>query len=578
MPDMPVDHETGLPFLTELLTFLVTAIVVVPVSRMLRISPIIGFLGVGVLVGPSALAIARDAERIEALAELGVVFLMFTIGLDLSLDRLWKARRYVFGMGSLQLLGCGAVIGGLAYLWGNPWGASLLLGLSLALSSTAMVMQLLVERDQISSRAGRTSFAILLFQDLAVVPILFLTALLSTRGGASDLTGLALSLGKAVAAVVVILVLGRLLLRPLFRRAAALRSPELFMAMTLLAILGTAVATFHAGLSMALGAFLAGMLLGESEFRHQIDANIQPFKGLLLGLFFISMGMRIDLSLIMDDWGKVAAAVAGLYAIKTAVITLLALAWRHTLSQALQVGFNLGQGGEFAFVVIAAALAGAVIAPDTAQFMLVVTGLSIAVTPFAGMLGEWISRKAADRTPPEQPGGASGEFADLDDHVVIAGFGRVGRTVGRMLSERAVPYVALDMNAELVSRLHRTGLPVYFGDSRRPEVLEAVRVGRASSLVITLDDAESARAALAAAHHRWPHLRIFVRARDMDDARDLMAGGACQAVPEMVESSLQLAAEVLMDRGIPAEAVTPLVERVRGQVYEGIKPTESRSA
>jgi len=274
----------------------------------------------------------------------------------------------------------------------------------------------------------------------------------------------------------------------------------------------------------------------------------------------------------------VAAAVVGLYAIKTAVITLLALAWRHTLSQALQVGFNLGQGGEFAFVVVAAALAGAVIAPGTAQFMLVVTGLSIAVTPFAGMLGEWISRKAADRLPKEQPGGAPGEFADLEDHVVIAGFGRVGRTVGRLLAEHRVPYVALDMNAGVVSRLHRTGLPVYFGDSRRPEVLEAVHAGRASSLVITLDDAESARAALVAAHNQWPRLRIFVRARDMDDARDLMEGGACQAVPEMIESSLQLAAEVLMDRGIPAEAVTPLVERIRGQAYDSIRRKDSRPA
>jgi CPA2 family monovalent cation:H+ antiporter-2 len=567
---MPNGHDTGLPFLPELLTFLVTAIVVVPLSRLLRISPIIGFLGVGVLVAPSALGIARNEERIEALAELGVVFLMFTIGLDLSLERLWKARRYVFGMGGLQLLGCGAVIGGLAFAWGNTPGASLLLGLSMALSSTAVVMQLLVERGQISSRAGRTSFAILLFQDLAVVPILFLAGLLSAGGRVSDLSGFALAMGKAALAVAIILVLGRLLLRPLFRRAAALRSPELFMAMTLLAILGMAVVTFHAGLSMALGAFLAGMLLGESEFRHQIDANIQPFKGLLLGLFFISVGMRIDLSLIVHDWWGVAAAVVGLYAIKATVITLLALAWRHTLPQALQVGFNLGQGGEFAFVVVAAALSGKVLPPETAQFMLVVTGLSIAVTPVVSLLGEWIARKAANRMPTLEAGSTPKDFVDLEDHVVIAGFGRVGRTVGRMLAERNVPYVALDMNPESLSRLHREGYPVYFGDARRPEVLDAVHMERASALVITLDDLFSAREALEVAHRRWPHLRIFVRARDMDEARGLMAGGACKAVPEMVESSLQLAAEVLMDRGIPAEAVTPLVEQVREQVYGDI--------
>ncbi|MEN3974862.1 monovalent cation:proton antiporter-2 (CPA2) family protein [Emcibacter sp. SYSU 3D8] len=578
MPDMPAVHETGLPFLTELLTFLVTAIVVVPVSRMLRISPIIGFLGVGVLVGPSALGIARDAERIEALAELGVVFLMFTIGLDLSLERLWKARRYVFGMGALQLFGCATVIGGLAFMWGNSWGASVLLGLSMGLSSTAMVMQLLIERGQLSSRAGRTSFAILLFQDLAVVPILFLAGLLSARGGVSDFSGFALAMGKAALAVASILVLGRLLVRPLFRRVAALRSPELFMALTLLAILGTAVATFHAGLSMALGAFLAGMLLAESEFRHQIDANIQPFKGLLLGLFFISVGMRIDLSMIVDDWGRIGAAVVGLYAVKAAVITALALAWRHTLPQALQVGFNLGQGGEFAFVVIAAALAGAVIAPETAQFMLVVTGLSIAVTPFAGLLGEWITRKAAEGGSPDPAGAAPGELADLEDHVVIAGFGRVGRTVAGLLADRKVPYVALDSNPESVSALHRTGLPVFLGDARRPEVLEAVRASQASALVITLDDPRSVQETLAAAHQHWPRLRIFVRARDTEHARELMAGGACQAVPEMIESSLQLAAEVLLDRGIPADAVTPLVEQVRGQVYDDIRPKDSRPA
>jgi CPA2 family monovalent cation:H+ antiporter-2 len=555
-----------------LLTFLVTAIIVVPLSRVLRVSPIIGFLGVGVLVGPSALAIARNAENIEALAELGVVFLMFTIGLDLSLERLWKARRYVFGMGALQLLGCGAVIGCLAYAWGNPPAASIVLGLSLALSSTAMVMQLLVEKGQIASRPGRTSFSILLFQDLAVVPILFLAGLLGSEGDGSGVLGFAMAMAKAAVAVLIILLLGRLLMRPLFRRAAALRSPELFMALTLLAILGTAVATFHAGLSMALGAFLAGMLLAESEFRHQIDANIQPFKGLLLGLFFISVGMRIDLSLVVDSWWIVAAAVIGLYAIKTAVITGLALAWRHSLAQALQVGFNLGQGGEFLFVVVTAALAGGVLQPEVGQFMMVVTALSIAITPFAILLGHRIARMAAERAPDGGIGPGPGDFADLEDHVVIAGYGRVGRTVGRVLAAQKVPYVALDMDAATVTGLHREGRPVFFGDAQRPEVLEAVRLGRASALVITLDAPDAARQVLHAANHLCPRLQIFVRARDMDDARDLMAAGACHAVPEMVESSLQLAAEVLMDRGIPADAITPLLDIVRGQVYEAIRP------
>jgi CPA2 family monovalent cation:H+ antiporter-2 len=570
IPALPAPPPGGVPFLTELLTFLVTAIVVIPVSRLLRISPITGFLAVGVLVGPSVFGVTSNADNIRRLAEMGIVFLMFTIGLDLSLDRLWKARRYVFGMGGLQLLACGLVIGGIAHLLGNSMRASLLLGLTLALSSTAVVAQLLVERGQIASRAGRTSFAILLFQDLAVVPLLFLVGLLGNKGSATAM-GFVFAMGKAAVAVAAILVIGRWVLRPLFRRLAAIHSSELFMAMTLLALLGTAALTEHAGLSMALGAFLAGMLLGESEFRHQIDADIQPFKGLLLGLFFISVGQKIDLSLVADRWWMVVLAVVGLYAIKTAVITLLALAWRHTPAQSIQIGLYLGQGGEFLFVVAVAAASSGIFRPEAAQFMMLVTGVSIAITPFVCQLADWIGRRAAGKAPEGKVGGMPKDFSDLEDHVVIAGFGRVGRTVARLLAEQKIPFVALDTDAANVAAHHRNGVPVFYGDARRPEVLEAVRVNRASALVVTLDDHEGARHALQAAHQHWPDLRIFMRARDLDHARELMAGGACQAVPEMVESSLQLAAEVLMDRGFPPDVVSPMVETVRGQVYEGIR-------
>ncbi|MEN3952770.1 monovalent cation:proton antiporter-2 (CPA2) family protein [Iodidimonas sp. SYSU 1G8] len=567
---MPPVHDPAIPYLNELLTFLVTALIVVPVSRMLRISPILGFLGVGVVVGPSVLGIATDADNIEALAELGVVFLMFTIGLELSLDRLWKARRYVFGLGALQLAGCAAAIGGLAYLWGNPPEASLLLGLSMALSSTAVVMQLLVERGQISSRPGRAAFAILLFQDLAVVPLLFLVGVLSEPGEGSKLLSFGVAMLKAAGCVLVILLLGRLLLRPLFRAVAALRSPEVFLALTLLAILGTALATDEAGLSMALGAFLAGLLLSESEFRHQIEADIQPFKGLLLGLFFISVGLRIDLSLVVDRWPLVLAAVAGLYMIKTAIIAGLARLWRFPLGQSMRIGLYLGQGGEFAFVVVAAAVSGGIMATEPAQFMLVVTGLTMVLTPFASLLGDALGRRSLGRAP---VGGLPEEFGDLDDHVVIAGFGRVGRTVGRMLTMQKVPYVALDLDAESLAPLYRAGAPVFFGDARRVDILDKVRVEQASSLVITLDDPAAVRQCLAAAHERWPHLTIFVRARDMDDARELMKSRSCTAVPEMMESSLQLAAEVLRGRGLPDDAILPLVDSFRQQIYTGIKPS-----
>ncbi|MBI1180311.1 MAG: hypothetical protein GC201_07110 [Alphaproteobacteria bacterium] len=578
MPEVQVAAEPAVPYLRELLTFLLSAVVVVPASRLLRISPIIGFLGLGVLVGPSVLGIATNASNVDALAQLGVVFLLFTIGLDLSLDRLWRARRYVFGMGLLQVLGCGAVIGGIAYAWGNPADASALLGLSMALSSTAVVMQLLVERGHISSRSGRVSFAILLFQDLAVVPLLFLVGVLGSKGGGAHVLGFVLALGKSVGAVLIIFLLGRLLMRPLFRAVAGLRSPEVFMALTLLAVLGMAVVTQEAGLSMALGAFLAGLLLGESEFRHQIDADIQPFKGLLLGLFFISVGMRIDLSLIVDSWFLVAAAMLGLYMIKSMVITGLALAWRMPLGQALQTGLYLGQSGEFAFVVVGAAVAAGVLQPSASQFMLVVTALSMVMTPFASLGGERLARWMARRSSVSHIGAAPEEFADLEDHVVIAGFGRVGQTVGRMLTSQKTPYVALDLNSESLAGLYRQGMPVFFGDARRPAVLEKVGIDRAGSLVITLDDPAGVREVLQVARSRWPALRIFVRARDMDDARELMRDGHCEAVPEMVESSLQLGAEVLRSRGTPEEAIVPLVDGFRDQMYRTIRPRDEPSS
>lgn len=569
---MPESHH--IPFLTEVLTFLITAVVIVPLSRALRISPIIGFLAVGVIVGPSVLRIVTDVDGVTALAELGVIFLLFTIGLELSLDRLWQMRRYVFGLGLLQVLICGAAIGGVAYVWDNNVNASILLGLSLALSSTAVVVQLLVEREQFASRHGRTSFSILLFQDLAVVPLLFLVGVLGQGGDGSPVMDFALAMLKAVAAVAVILLLGRVLLRPLYRIVAGTRSPEIFVALTLLAILGTAYATGAAGLSMALGAFLAGLLLAETEFRHQIEADIQPFKGLLLGLFFIAIGLQIDLNVIADKWVLVLLAVFGLYGLKIVVITLLGLAARLPLLLSFRVGLLLGQGGEFAFVVITAAMATSVIVPDIGQFMLAVTALTMVLTPFAALLGERLEDWLGDRQSYSHIGASPEEFGDLDGHVIIAGYGRVGRTVARLLNSQMVPYVALDLNTQNLARFRQEKLPVFFGDSRNGDVLEQVGVAKASTLVITLDDPAAVRQTLELARHRWPDLDIYVRARDSADARDLMTGGACHAVPETVESSLQLASEVLQSLGTPAEAVAPVVEAFRDETYRNLSQPE----
>ncbi|MFN3232990.1 MAG: monovalent cation:proton antiporter-2 (CPA2) family protein [Alphaproteobacteria bacterium] len=563
-------HEVHIPYLTEFLTFLVTAVIVVPVSRVLRISPIIGFLVVGMAVGPTGLGIVTDVEGINALAELGVIFLLFTIGLELSLDRVYQMRRYVFGLGLMQVLVCGAAIGGLMLAAGVPGPASLLIGLSLALSSTAVVIQLLVERDQISSRHGRVSFAVLLFQDLAVVPLLFLVGAMSADSSASPMVDFGLAMLKATAAVIAILVIGRVVLRPVFRLIASTRSPEIFVALTLLALLGTSVATGTAGLSMALGAFLVGLLLAETEFRHQIEADILPFKGLLLGLFFISVGLRIDLSVLVQDWYWIILAAFGLYLLKSVITALLALAFKFPAWLSVRAGLLLGQGGEFAFVIIAAATASAVVDSTLAQLVLIVTALTMLATPFAALFGEKLSEKLRPQRDFTEITASPEELNELEDHVIIAGFGRVGRTVARLLSAQKTPFVALDLNAASLARYRAEELPVFFGDSRQRDVLERAGANRATTLVITLDDPEGAKQVLSTARQYWPDIDIYVRAKDAQHALDLQSIGACHAIPETVESSLQLGASVLESLGTPIEAVGPIIEGVRSEIYEGL--------
>ena len=432
-------------------------------------------------------------------------------------------------------------------------------------------MQLLVEREQISARHGRVSFSVLLFQDLAVVPLLFLVGVLSQEGAdASPLAGFGIAMLRAAAAVAIILVLGRVFLRPVFRIVAGTRSPEIFVALTLLAVLGTAYATGAAGLSMALGAFLAGLMLAETEFRHQIEADIQPFKGLLLGLFFIAIGLRIDLRVVADNWVLVGFSVIGLYALKTLIITGVGVASRLPLLLAFRSGLLLGQGGEFAFVVITAAVAGSIIAPDVEQFILVVTGLTMVLTPFAAIAGEWLERRMEKSKGYSDIGASPEELGDLEGHVIIAGFGRVGQTVARLLNSQKVAYVAIDLSTQNLAQYRQENLPVFFGDSKRADILEQVGAARASTFVITLDDPKAVRQTLDVARHRWPDLDIYVRARDSTDARDLMTGGACHAVPETVESSLQLASEVLQSLGTPLEAVLPIVEAFREETYRGL--------
>ncbi len=557
--------------LHEVLVFLAAAGVVVPLIRRLGISPVLGFLVVGLLIGPYGLArfsetlpwidyvVISQIEGVRALAELGVVFLLFMIGLELSIDRLWAMRRMVFGLGGAQVVVSGTVIAMIALMFDNTPAAAIVLGASFALSSTAIVMQLLSENQRLGTETGQTSFSILLFQDLAVLPILFLVGILAAQTGGSPILAFALAMAQAALAVLVILLLGRLVLRPVFGIIGSAESREMFLASVLLVIIGTAVLTEWAGLSMALGAFLAGLLFSETEYRHEIQLDIEPFKGLLLGLFFISVGMSIDIVQIAAKPFWLIASVIGLFAIKAALLYVLTRLFAKSPPVAAETALLLGQGGEFAFLVLGLAASLQLMPSDTVQFMLFVAGLTMLFTPlvahFARRLAIWMTaREARAGQMPEGPS------TDLKHHIVIAGYGRIGQLLGEILSEREIPFVGLDNDANLIRAFHEAGACVYYGDASQPQLLRHFGIDRAAALVVTMDSARAAESVVAAARRQRPDLPIYARARDATHALRLLETGAHHVVPETTEASLQLGEAVLKGIGLTDEVAHRAIE------------------
>ncbi|MGH6719957.1 MAG: cation:proton antiporter [Alphaproteobacteria bacterium] len=564
--------------LRELMIFLVAAGVVVPLVHRLRVSPVLGYLGVGVLIGPHGIArfadavpvlgygVITDPAGVRALAELGVVFLLFTIGLELSLARLWAMRRFVFGLGGAQVAATGSVIAVIASLFGNPLPAATILGASFALSSTAIVMQILAENRRLGTATGRISFAILLFQDLAVLPILFLVTAFAARGDGSVLGAFAWAIAQAVTAIAVILVIGRLVLRPLFRLVGSGASREMFLAFVLLVIVGTALATRQVGLSMALGAFLAGLLFAETEYRHEIEIDIEPFKGLLLGLFFVSVGMSIDLAQVAANPLWLIAAAFGLFLVKCPIVFALARLFGEPRSAAIESALLLGQGGEFAFVVVGLAHGLRLVPGDSAQFMLIVTGLTMIATPLVAHVARRVARAVEAREAARgEPGG--GPPAGLSGHVIVVGYGRVGHMLGSILDAHELPHVGLDTNAVRVARFRASGASIYFGDAGRRDLLRKFGVGNAIALVVTVDDPIAAERVVASARRLAPDLAIFARARDVVHAQRLIAHGASHAVPETTEGSLQLGEMVLVGAGVPDDVARRIIE-VRRQAEQ----------
>ncbi|MBX3429352.1 MAG: cation:proton antiporter [Hyphomonadaceae bacterium] len=557
-----MEHASGGgEVLTQVLVFLGATCVLIPALKKARISTVMGFLIIGVAMGPHVLGrLAQtwpwlaafefeQSEPTQLLAELGVVFLLFVIGLEVSLERLWSLRRYVFGLGFLQVVVSSAAIAAAAKMFGNSFTVSAVVGLAFALSSTALVLQLLRERSQIATPVGRASFSILLMQDLVVVPILFLVAALSPGAGAFG-DQVAVALATSLFSLAAIVVVGRLLLRPLFRWVAAADSREIFIAAALLAAIGMAGAAQLAGLSAALGAFLAGLLLAETEFRHQIEADLEPFKDLLLGLFFVTVGMQIDISLLMQKPVLILIGVGGLFLVKGAIVAglgrIFGLAWRR----ALQMGLLLGQAGEFSFVVIAAAHAGGAIPNDTAAYMLIVTALSIFLTPVVAGAGARVANRLAG---PAEAGPPPPDVATESGHVVIAGFGRVGQTLADILAAQEISHFAIEGDAAAVAQLRDQGRPVHFGDASNAKVLESVGAANAAAIVVTINDPEGVERIVTEARRAWPHIPIYARARDGEHARRLHAAGAALASPDSIETALQLGEALLNGVGVPDE-------------------------
>ncbi len=550
--------------LNDVLAFLLATVIAVPIFRRLKLSSVLAYLAIGSVIGPFGLAVIDDVEGSALVAHFGVVFLLFTIGLELSVERLKSMRTHVFGLGFAQVFFTSASLTVmLNFGIGLPFATSIVIGGALALSSTAFVLQLLSERAEFATRFGQAAFAILLFQDLAVVPMLAMTPFVGAKGAALFYV-LGEALLKAVIALVIIMFLGHKLLRPIYRMVAASRSPEVFTAMTLLLVLGIGAATSAAGLSMELGAFLAGLLLSESEYRHQVEADIRPFKGVLLGLFFISVGMNIDFGLFLKHAEVILYSVLGLMFFKTLMIFILMRLFRFEMPPSLRAAILLSQGGEFAFVIMNQAVPHGVVPEQIANIVFIVVAISMVLTPLLVSIG-WYFTGRIDKSINTRLDYLAEKTGALSQHVVIAGFGRVGRTVAEILTANAVPFVAVEVDASRVAKGRAQAMPVYYGDACLAEVLRALGTARAKAIVLTLDNHKTIADAVTMIRLVYPEVDVYVRARDGKHVRELQHIGATATVPETLEASLQLGGAALRAYGMESDQVDEVIKKFRRQ-------------
>jgi CPA2 family monovalent cation:H+ antiporter-2 len=555
------------------LLLLASAVVVVVVFRSLSMPAILGYLIVGTLVGPHALGFVPDTEDQRYLAEFGVVFLMFSVGLEFSLPQLMAMRRMVFGFGSAQVGAIVALGAGGAMLAGETWRSGLVLGGVFAMSSTAIISKVLSERMQLHSPHGRAIMGVLLFQDLAVIPLLVLIPALALSGGAIA-GAIGVALAKAAVVLAIVLFLGQKLMRPLFNLVAKQKSSELFVLFVLLVTLGLAWVTELAGLSLALGAFLAGMLISETEYRYQVEDYIKPFRDVLLGLFFVTIGMLLDIRSLLQHFVAVVALFAALMLVKFAVIYVLARAFAIEKPAALRSALALAPAGEFAFVLLALAQRSNALEPATLQVVLAATLLSMLATPLLMaqmerivlhfVASEWTQRAVQLHSLAVKAMATRG-------HVIVCGYGRSGQALAQFLEREKVPVIALDSDPERVRQAAAAGDSVVYGDASRREVLIAAALSRATAVVVSFADTPSALAILAHVRELRPELPVIVRTFDDSDVGRLREAGAAEIVAEVVEGSLMLATQTMMQLGVPLNRVLRRLREVRQERYQAMR-------
>jgi monovalent cation:H+ antiporter-2, CPA2 family len=566
--------DFGTSGLSDVLVILGAAGIVIPAFARIRISPVIGFILIGILIGPFGLGRLSDGapwlnyvtitnvHAIEPFAEFGIIMLLFSIGLELSFRRLWGMRQLVFGVGAGQLVTSAVLIGLAIHIGGHGWTPALALGTALALSSTAVVLPLVGT----TSPVGKSAFAMLLFEDLALVPIVFALGALSPRADA-DVAALMNTLGLGALVIVIMLLLGRFVLPRLFAQAARTKSPELFLSVSLLVVITASLATTAVGLSPIVGALIAGILIAETEYRGEVEVMTAPFRGLGLGIFLIAVGMSMDLGFIVGHWPQLLMALIGVMVAKT-VVTALFLRWGgRRRAVAAEASLLMASPSETTLIVLTAAGAAGLIDAQTAAFWQIVTAMGLTLTPLLARIGRDAGARIEKRGQASEPDISP---TREDPRAVILGFGRVGRMVAEMLAEHKRPYVAVDSNIDAVKAARAEGFPLIYGDAARPEFLDKLNLGHASALILTMDDPRQSVRLVKRVRGWCPDLTIVARARDPEHAAELYRAGATDAVPETLESSLQLSEAVLVDLGMAMGPVIASIHEKRAEMRQQI--------